>query len=84
MLNEKLKEFYDLFEHFVSGEWIYETKKLSVNSTPHIMAVKAHSDDMRLTRVDAADGCVSAKMGNFLFFWTAYFCRSCTRKTQLA
>ena len=28
MLNEKLKEFYELFEHFVSGEWIYETKKL--------------------------------------------------------
>lgn len=28
MLNEKLKDFYELFEHFVSGEWIYETKKL--------------------------------------------------------
>jgi hypothetical protein len=28
MLNEKLKEFYDLFEHFVSVSWIYETKKL--------------------------------------------------------
>ena len=28
MVNEKLKDFYDLFEHFVSGEWIFETKKL--------------------------------------------------------
>ena len=28
MLNEKLKEFYELFEHFVSGEWIYESKKI--------------------------------------------------------
>jgi hypothetical protein len=28
MLNEKLKDFYELFEHFVSGEWIYESKKI--------------------------------------------------------
>jgi len=26
MVNEKLKDFYELFEHFVSGEWIHETK----------------------------------------------------------
>ncbi len=28
LLNEKLKDFYEMFEHFVSGEWIYETKKI--------------------------------------------------------
>ncbi len=28
LLNEKLKDFYELFEHFVSNEWIYETKKI--------------------------------------------------------
>jgi len=28
MVNDKLKDFYELFEHFISGEWIYETKKI--------------------------------------------------------
>ena len=45
--------------------------------------LKAHSDNLRLTHGIAADGCVSAEIGNFLFFRTAHFCRSYTRQTKL-
>ena len=31
--------------------------------------LKAHSDDLRWTRAAAADSCVSAEIGNFLFFY---------------
>ena len=34
-------------------------------------------------RAAVADGCISAEIGNFLFFRTAHFCRSRTRQTQL-
>ena len=45
---------------------------------------KADSHRLHLTRVAAAvDGCVSAEVGNFLFFYTTRFCRSRTRQTQL-
>ena len=36
-----------------------------------IPMVKAHSHDMRLTRVGAADGCVAAEIGNLAHLLTS-------------
>ena len=46
-------------------------------------AVKADSHDLCLTYAAAADGCVSAEIGNFVFFRTTHFCRSHMHQMQL-
>ena len=43
---------------------------------------KAHSHELRLIPAAAADGCVSAEIGIFLFLCTSHFCRSHTRQTH--
>ena len=48
-----------------------------------IFVLYADSHDLRLTRAAAADGCVSAEIVIFLFFYTAHFCRNRKHKTQL-
>ena len=46
--------------------------------------LKAHSHKLRLMHLAAANGCISAYLdGDFLFFRTAYFCRSRMCKMQL-
>ena len=64
-----------------STEWVIGGKRFIKNLQRS--PFKAHSDDLRLTDPDVADGCVSAEIGNFLFFCTTHFCRSRTRQMQL-
>ena len=45
--------------------------------------IKADSHKLHLTHMAVADSCVSAEIGNFLFFNTQHFCRCCMRQTQL-
>ena len=47
------------------------------------LSFKADSHDLHLMCAAAADGCVSTEIGNFQFFRTTLFCRSCTRQIQL-
>ena len=39
-------------------------------------AFKAHSNDVHLTFVAAADRCIATEIGIFLISWKAHFCRS--------